>query len=238
MTTDAYALLKQAAGALSRGDARTALTLLAKAEVLAPAMPEIHLNRAFAHRTLGNHGEAIAALDTVLQREPNHLVALLSKGALVHQVAGAKQAARIYRAALHQLPDDDARLPPALAEPVRAARSCVAAGQRRAAGPFARRHRHSSRAARRHSARPVRRKPVGVCRCRPPAPAAPAAAALHPHGGNPVLRPRAVPLAARAGGGNRRPSPAELQALLATSEADFHPYIQYPKAPRCGNGAS
>ncbi|MFN3858846.1 MAG: aspartyl/asparaginyl beta-hydroxylase domain-containing protein [Caulobacter sp.] len=110
--------------ALQRQDGVGALDLLARAEANAPDNPEILLNKALAQRVAGDLTGALGTLDRLLTLDPYHFVALLSKGALIERLYGAKQAAPTYRNVLKIAPAG-AALPPALAAPLARARQVV-----------------------------------------------------------------------------------------------------------------
>jgi aspartate beta-hydroxylase len=126
---EVVALLREAGAALQRGDARAAVGLLDRAEALDGTVAEVGLNRALACRMMGDLPGGIAALDGVLLREPQHFVALLSKGSLVEAASGAAAAARIWRAALRVAPAGG--LPGGLAAALDHARAVVAADSAR-----------------------------------------------------------------------------------------------------------
>jgi len=119
------ALVKEAEAALRQRDVNTALGLLNRAEIAAPADISIKLLKASALRFTGNLNGALASLEGVLSLDPYHFVALLSKGALLERLAGVRIAARFYRDILEAAPPE-AEIPPGLAAPIAHARRLVA----------------------------------------------------------------------------------------------------------------
>ena len=117
-------LIQQAHQALQRRDVDGALALLERARAAAPADPEVPMTRALALRMRGDLQAAVEALDAALALDPYHFLALLSKGAVLEQLAGAKAAADTYRNALKIAPGED-RTPPALKAPLGRAREVV-----------------------------------------------------------------------------------------------------------------
>jgi aspartate beta-hydroxylase len=96
-------LLLQAGQALARHDARTALTLLDRADAFGRTHNGL-LNRSIAYRLLGDFTAAIGVLDQALELQPYDFMALLAKGAMVEKIAGAKAAVPIYSDALKIAP--------------------------------------------------------------------------------------------------------------------------------------
>jgi aspartate beta-hydroxylase len=117
-------LLAPAREALRQGDAARALALLDALPAAGPAALPVQLDRALALRLLGRLPEAVGALDAVLAIEPYHLLALLSKGALVERMGHGKDAARIYANALAFAPPPE-QAPKALAAQIEHARQVV-----------------------------------------------------------------------------------------------------------------
>ncbi|HYE45017.1 MAG TPA: aspartyl/asparaginyl beta-hydroxylase domain-containing protein [Caulobacter sp.] len=124
MASDTSVLVGEAMAALQRRDGRAAMAMLEQARAQAPEDLNILLNIALAQRVGGDLTGAIATLDRVLMVDPYHFMAMLSKGALVEQVGGARQAAPIYEIALKIAPPAD-RLPPGVAAPMARARQVV-----------------------------------------------------------------------------------------------------------------
>jgi aspartate beta-hydroxylase len=120
----AATLIHDAAAAMQKGDSAAALALLRQAAAREPDRPEIHLNIALACRMAGDVAGALAAFDAVLDREPNHFVALLSKAALVESASGTRAASGLYRRALRLAPEMD-RLPAGLAAAVQHGRDVL-----------------------------------------------------------------------------------------------------------------
>ncbi len=125
-------LLQQAREALQKGNPQTALDLIAEAGAKDPANPEIWMARAVCLRAAGDPLAALEAVERVLNLDPVHFFALISKGALAEQLSGVKPAARIYRDALKIAPPDE-RLPPALRTQLDRARRIVAEDSERLA---------------------------------------------------------------------------------------------------------
>jgi aspartyl/asparaginyl beta-hydroxylase (cupin superfamily) len=117
-------LLAPAREALRQGDAARALGLLDALPASGAAALPVQLDRALALRLLGRLPEAVSALDAVLAIEPYHLLAILSKGALVERMGHGKDAARIYANALAFAPPSD-QLPKPLAAQLDHARQVV-----------------------------------------------------------------------------------------------------------------
>lgn len=86
--------------------------------------PEIPLHIALALRMQGDFAGALQALDAALALDPYHLLALLSKGAVLEMMGRSKLAARAYSNALKIAPPDD-RLMPSLRDIVDRARRSV-----------------------------------------------------------------------------------------------------------------
>ena len=124
MTGAIEPLLAPAREALRQGDAARALTLLDALPASGPTTLPVQLDRALALRLLGRLPEAVDALDAVLAIEPYHLLAMLSKGALVERMGQGKAAARIYANALAFAPPPE-RLPGSLAAQLDHARQVV-----------------------------------------------------------------------------------------------------------------
>jgi aspartyl/asparaginyl beta-hydroxylase (cupin superfamily) len=122
---DVAQLLAQAGAALQRRDGRAALDLIAQAETLAPADPNVKMQKALAHRVGGAFAQSLAALDEALALDPYNFLALLSKGAVVEKLQGERLAARVYENALRLAPADDEILPN-LKAPVARARDVIA----------------------------------------------------------------------------------------------------------------
>lgn len=120
----AQTLLTDAAEALRRRDFATALRCVAEAELLAPTDPHVRMQRALIHRMSGAFPLALAALDEALALDPYDFLALLSKGAVVEKMSGARVAARVYENALKLAPADE-DLAPGLAAAVARARQVV-----------------------------------------------------------------------------------------------------------------
>ncbi|MDE2356700.1 MAG: aspartyl/asparaginyl beta-hydroxylase domain-containing protein [Alphaproteobacteria bacterium] len=91
--------------ALARQDWAGAHTILSQAGSDLP--PEGMLDHALALRMLGRLPDALVRLDAALALEPRHLVALLSKGALLERMGQSKAAALVYRNALACAPPDE-----------------------------------------------------------------------------------------------------------------------------------
>ncbi len=103
--------IQTARAALARRDWSGAAAILAQA---GPDLPvEGLLDQALALRMLGRFVDALDRIEAALALDPRHLVALLSKGALLERLNRNKAAALVYRNALACAPPDDV-LPPAL----------------------------------------------------------------------------------------------------------------------------
>jgi aspartyl/asparaginyl beta-hydroxylase (cupin superfamily) len=96
---------------LARGDATTAREQFRRAAASAPREPMIRVNLAFADRALGDATAEMQALDEALAIDPYCYPALLYKAAAVERAGSRRQAARLYKNALTILPDDS-MLPP------------------------------------------------------------------------------------------------------------------------------
>jgi aspartyl/asparaginyl beta-hydroxylase (cupin superfamily) len=121
MAADTGSLVNEAMTALQRRDGRAALALLAEAG--APGDVSVLMSKALAQRVTGALPEAIATLDRVLAADPYDFMALLSKAALVDQLAGPRRAVSIYRNVLKIAPTT---LAPGLEAPMARARKVVA----------------------------------------------------------------------------------------------------------------
>lgn len=118
-------LLAQAGAALQRRDSRAALDLIAAAEADAPADANVKMQKALAYRVSGAFQQSLEALDQALALDPYNFLALLSKGAVIEKLEGARRAAKIYENALKLAPAEDEILPN-LKAPVARAREIVA----------------------------------------------------------------------------------------------------------------
>ncbi len=117
-------LLADAAQALQRGDRAAALNAVVQAEAVAPHDPHVKMQKALIHRISGALPAALAALDGALALDPYNFLALLSKGAVVEKLSGARIAARVYENAIKLAPLE-ANLPPNLKGPLARAREVV-----------------------------------------------------------------------------------------------------------------
>ena len=86
-------LLADAAAALQRGDRTAALDAVVQAEAVAPHDPHVKMQKALIHRIGGALPAALAALDEALALDPYNFLALLSKGAVVEKMSGARMSA-------------------------------------------------------------------------------------------------------------------------------------------------
>jgi aspartyl/asparaginyl beta-hydroxylase (cupin superfamily) len=116
---------ERAREALKRRDAAAALALLRQAEALKPTV-EVFLDKALALRMLGDHAQAVEALEGALVIDPRNFLALLSKGALLERLGRERESVFVYKAAIAVGPPAG-DLPPGLAEALRQARRSVAA---------------------------------------------------------------------------------------------------------------
>ncbi len=105
--------LAEARAVLQKGDARSALNLIAEAATLEPDNPEVWMARCVCCRAIGDLAAAREAAERALALEPYHFFARLSLGAITEKTEGARAAARIYRDALKIAPPPE-RMPPAL----------------------------------------------------------------------------------------------------------------------------
>ena len=118
-------LARQAREALGRRDPGGALALLRAAEALRPSV-EVFLDKALALRMLGEHPQALEALDAALTLEPQNFIALLSKAALLEHLGRPRQATFTYKAAIAVAPPAES-LPPGLASALVKGKESVAA---------------------------------------------------------------------------------------------------------------
>ena len=81
------AAVSSAQAMLRSGNAQGALTRLQQALQEHPGAHDLHLNLAMAQRTLGNLPAAVTALNDALAADPYSFLALLSKGAVLEQMA-------------------------------------------------------------------------------------------------------------------------------------------------------
>ncbi|MBL8771599.1 MAG: aspartyl/asparaginyl beta-hydroxylase domain-containing protein [Phenylobacterium sp.] len=116
--------LADAVAAMQRGDPTGALRSVEEAERAAPFDPHVKMQKALIHRVSGALPAALAALDEALSLDPYNFLALLSKGAVVERLEGARVAARIYENAIKLAPAE-AQLPPNLRSPLARARQVV-----------------------------------------------------------------------------------------------------------------
>lgn len=116
--------LADAVAAMRRGDSAGALRSVGEAELMAPHDPHVKMQKALIYRMSGALPSALAALDEALALDPYNFLALLSKGAVVEKLEGAKVAARVYENAIKLAPAD-ADLPPNLKTPLARARQVV-----------------------------------------------------------------------------------------------------------------
>lgn len=116
--------LADAVAAMRRGDSAGALRSVGEAELMAPHDPHVKMQKALIYRMSGALPSALAALDEALALDPYNFLALLSKGAVVEKLEGAKVAARVYENAIKLAPADS-DLPPNLKTPLARARQVV-----------------------------------------------------------------------------------------------------------------
>src|SRR5262245_39845149 len=88
--------LADAVAAMRRGDAAAALSAVAQAEAINPHDPHVKMQKALIHRMSGALPAALTALDEALALDPYNFLALLSKGAVVEKLSGARIAAKVY----------------------------------------------------------------------------------------------------------------------------------------------
>jgi aspartyl/asparaginyl beta-hydroxylase (cupin superfamily) len=89
---------------MGRGAAEQAQRLFSRAVASNPNQPSIWANLASSLRALGRRTEELDAIDKALALEPRHLSALLQRGTYFDEGGDARNAARIYRAALDSVP--------------------------------------------------------------------------------------------------------------------------------------
>jgi len=117
--------------ALTGGDARRAVELLARATAAAPAAIELWLNRANAERVAGDDDAELISLDTALALDPYAVVALLQKAMNRERAHDMSGSARTYQAVVSIV--GSAQPPLALAAAIAHGREVIAA-ERRALG--------------------------------------------------------------------------------------------------------
>jgi aspartyl/asparaginyl beta-hydroxylase (cupin superfamily) len=115
-------LAERAREALQERDPRRALAMLEEAERLGPT-PELYLDKALALRMIGEPRKALEAIEAALVIEPDHFLALLSKGAVLEHLGHRRPAERAYAAAIAVAPRV---LPPPLQAALDKARATVA----------------------------------------------------------------------------------------------------------------
>jgi hypothetical protein len=118
-------LISEAQAALMRGDAPTALGLLAQADAGDAGNAAVKMQTALAHRMAGDLPAAVRALDAAIAIDPYDLLATLSKGAILERLSGERAAATVYKYAINMAPPAD-RLAPHLQAPMARAREVVA----------------------------------------------------------------------------------------------------------------
>jgi len=116
--------LADAVAAMQRGDPQSALRCVGEAERMAPHDPHVKMQKALIYRMSGALPAALQALDEALALDPYNFLALLSKGAVVEKLSGARVAAKVYENALKLAPAE-ANLPPNLKSPLARARQVV-----------------------------------------------------------------------------------------------------------------
>lgn len=116
--------LADAVAAMRRGDPAGALRSVGEAEAAAPHDPHVKMQKALIYRMSGALPAALTALDEALALDPYNFLALLSKGAVVEKLDGARLAARVYENAIKLAPAE-ANLPPNLKSPLARARQVV-----------------------------------------------------------------------------------------------------------------
>ena len=116
-------LISQSQGLIQQGMAAQAIQHLKDAQGTIKS-PEIPLNIALALRMQGDMKGAMDALDQALAIDPYHFLALLSKGSIQERVGQWKQASRTYINALKIAPSDE-RMPAPIRNAVSHARQCI-----------------------------------------------------------------------------------------------------------------
>jgi aspartyl/asparaginyl beta-hydroxylase (cupin superfamily) len=112
---------------LRRGAAAEAAAHFARAEALNPKDPLIPLERAVAHRKLGEEEEEFDALERAIVLDPYCYPAMLFKGAWLERRARPREAARLYEIALKIAP---ANASPGLQPAIARAREVLDASRR------------------------------------------------------------------------------------------------------------
>jgi aspartate beta-hydroxylase len=118
---------------MQQGEAARARELFQRATAADPSHPALWSNLASSLHALGRPDEETQAIERALQLEPRHPTALLQKGNLMEQRGDARNAARIYRAALVTLGPETSP-PPALRAALEHARQAVHADDAALAG--------------------------------------------------------------------------------------------------------
>lgn len=109
---------------MQRGEAAAARELFQRATAADPNHPALWSNLAGSLHSLGLAQEELAAIERALAIEPRHPTALLQKASVIEQRGDAREAARIYRAALLTL-GPEVTPPPALRSVLEHAREAV-----------------------------------------------------------------------------------------------------------------
>jgi aspartyl/asparaginyl beta-hydroxylase (cupin superfamily) len=118
---------------MQQGEAARARELFQRATAADPSHPALWSNLASSLHALGLLDEETQAIERALRLEPRHPTALLQKGNLMEQRGDARNAARIYRAALVTLGPETSP-PPALRAALEHARQAVRADDAALAG--------------------------------------------------------------------------------------------------------
>ncbi len=93
-------LVERGVAQLQSGQAQAARDTFLQLVREGPGLADAHLGLAQAHKRLGEHAQASAALDAALVLQPRHIGALVLKGDWL-EAAGAQTAASFYQAALN-----------------------------------------------------------------------------------------------------------------------------------------
>ena len=97
---EARSLVEQGVRQLQTGQLQAASDSFGQLVRECPNLVDAHLGLAQAHKRLGRHAQASAALDAALTLQPRHIGALVLKGDWL-EAAGASTAASFYQAALN-----------------------------------------------------------------------------------------------------------------------------------------
>jgi len=97
-------LMRQAVGAMSRGDHEQALSTFSEIIALDPDYAEGWNKRATLHYLMGNYEASVADIQETLRLEPRHFGALSGLGLIYRALEDDEAAQRAFEAALEQNP--------------------------------------------------------------------------------------------------------------------------------------